>query len=72
MLCDHRAVVAPGVQHGHQALRRAGVGLAEPPERAPVGPEQLAAGIDRQQHLIEVGDGLADRFALTAKPLGQR
>ncbi len=67
---DRRARGAGGVEHRHDVACRRTEGVTKPLERAVVGLDGPAAGINRHQHLVQVGGGLADGFALAAKPLG--
>ncbi len=69
---DGGAGRAGGVEDRQDVLCRSAVGVAEALERLPVGAYGLAARVQRQQHLIGVGGGLADALALAAHTLGER
>ena len=59
-------VVLAALSDGQDVLCRNAIGVAEALQRLPVGADGLAARVQRQQHLIGVGGGLADPLALAA------
>ena len=72
MVHDGGAGGAGGVEDRQDVLGGRGVGVVELLERAPVLADEIAAVVERRQHLVEVGGGLADPFALAAHRVGHR
>ena len=72
MLGDGDAGRAGRVQRRQDVLCGNAIGVAEVPQRLPVGANGLAARVQRQQNLIGVSGRLTDPFALTADAVGER
>ena len=72
MVGDGGAGGAGRIQDRHDVLCRNAIGVAEALQRLPVGAHGLAARVQREQHLIGVGGGLADPLALAADAVGKR
>ena len=72
MVHDGGAGGAGGVQDRQDVLGGRVVGVAEVFELAPVLADGVAARVECQQHLVEVGGGLADPFTLSADAVGHR
>ena len=72
MVHDGLAGGAGGVQDRQDVLGGRGVGVVEVLERAPVLADDLAAVVERRQHLVEIGGGLTHPFTLSAHRVGHR
>src|ERR1700682_104014 len=72
MIHDGGAGGAGGVQDRQDVVGGHGICVVEVLERAPVLADEFAAVVERRQHLVEVGGGLTDPFALPAHCVGHR
>ncbi len=63
---------ARGVQDGQDVVGGRVIGAVEACQGTPVPAKGVAARVERPQHLVEVGGGLTDPFALPAHAVGDR